>query len=66
MIYMVALQKNNINSNIIKWSIINSLSTMNRFLDKELLYSLFEEYDGRNVTPKYFIGIIVAYMKKRL
>lgn len=62
-LYSCVAQKNNTNSNIIKWSITNSLSTMNRFADKELLYSLFDEYDGRNMSPKYFIGIIVSYIK---
>lgn len=54
---------NNTNPNIIKWSITNSLSTMNRFVDKEMLYSLFDDYDGRKISPKYFIGIIISYIK---
>lgn len=54
---------NNTNPNIIKWSITNSLSTMNRFVDKEMLYSLFDEYDGRKMSPKYFIGILINYIK---
>lgn len=54
---------NNTNPNIIKWSITNSLSTMNRFVDKEMLYSLFDEYDGRKISPKYFISILIHYIK---
>lgn len=54
---------NNTNTNIIKWSITNSLSTMNRFVDKEMLYSLFDDYDGRKISPKYFIGIFLSYLK---
>lgn len=38
-LYSHVAEINNTNSNIIKWSITNSLSTMNRFVDKKMLCS---------------------------
>ncbi len=62
-LYSYVAKINNTNTNLIKWSITNSLSTMNRFVDKGMLYSLFDEYDGRKMSPKYFIGILIRHIK---
>ena len=63
-LYSYVAEINNTNPNIIKWSIINSLSTMNRFVDKNTLCSFFNDYDGRKISPKYFIGTTLSYIKK--
>lgn len=63
-LYALVASKNHTSENIIKWSITNSLSSMNRYVDKKLLYSIFSEYDGRNLTPKYFISLLLRYINK--
>lgn len=62
-LYSYVAEINNTSSNIIKWSITNSLSTMNRFVDKKMLCSFFDDYDGRKISPKYFIGILIRHIK---
>lgn len=63
-LYTLIATQNHTTPQIIKWSICNSLSAMNRFVNKELLYSFFCEYDGRNLTPKYFITLLLNYISK--
>ena len=63
-LYSLVASQNHTSENIIKWSITNSLSSMNRYVDKKLLYSIFYEYDGRNLTPKYFISLLLRYIHR--
>lgn len=63
-LYSLVASQNHTSENIIKWSITNSLSSMNRYVDKKLLYSIFCEYDGRNLTPKYFISLLLRYINR--
>ena len=52
----------NVNPNKIKWSIRNSIETMNRTVSSQKLISIFPAYDTYiKITPKYFISLILEY-----
>ena len=49
----------------IKWSIDNSLSSAKRCMNKELLYSIFDNYNpAYTLTPLYLSDLIVDSLKK--
>ena len=49
----------------IKWSIDNSLSSAKRFMDKELLYSIFDNYNSAyEITISYLADLIVNYLER--
>ena len=52
-------------STSIKWSIENALSSAKRFMDKDLLYSIFDDYNPAfEITISYLSDLIVRYLEK--
>lgn len=53
-------------STSIKWSIENALSSAKRFMDKDLLYSIFDDYNPAfEITISYLTDLIVNYLERR-
>lgn len=52
-------------STSIKWSIENALSSAKRFIDRDLLYSIFDDYNPAfEITISYLSDLIVNYLKR--
>ena len=52
-------------STSIKWSIENALSSAKRFMDKDLLYSIFNDYNPAfEITISYLSDLIVNYLER--
>ena len=52
-------------STSIKWSIENALSSAKRFMDKDLLYSFFDDYNPVfEITISYLSDLIVNYLER--
>lgn len=48
----------------IKWSIENSLSSAKKYMNKEVLYSIFDDYnDSFTLTQSYLLYLIVDYLE---
>ncbi len=48
----------------IKWSIENSLSSAKKYMNKEVLYSIFNDYnDSFTLTQSYLLYLIVDYLE---
>lgn len=53
-------------STSIKWSIENALSSAKRFMDKGLLYSIFDDYNPAfEITISYLTDLIVNYLERK-
>lgn len=64
-LYELVSIKYNISKIKTKWSVHSSLSTMNKYVSSDLLTSIFNIYDNeRNLTPKYFISIVLNLLKQ--
>lgn len=63
-VYKEIAKKHNLSVKKVKWNIEKSLNSMFRYSDKSVLHSLFQEYDGRKLTPKYSIGLAIHELKK--
>lgn len=51
----------------VKWSIDNSLSSAKRYMDKEILYSLFYNYNpAYALTPLYLSDLIVDLLSQKI
>lgn len=64
-IYRIVSIKYNVNQNIVKWGINNSLATMNRFSNQNLIYNTFVQYDGRKISAKYFLYLMLEYINNK-
>lgn len=52
-------------STSIKWSIENALSSAKRFIDRDLLYSIFDDYNPAfEITISYLSDLIVNYLER--
>lgn len=61
-IYMEVAKKHNTNYKSIKWSIRNSIDTLNRTISTQKFCTLFSlNYDLDSITPKSFISIVVQH-----
>ena len=63
-VYNMLSQKYNMKYQKVKWSIDNSLKSMRRYTDEEILYLIFPEYDGRLLSAKYIISLAVYELRK--
>ena len=63
-IYNMLSQKYNVKYQKIKWSMENSMKSMRRYYDEELLYHIFPEYDGRLLNAKYIIVLGVYELRE--
>ncbi len=64
-LYELISIKYNISKIKTKWSVHSSLATMNKYISSDLLTSIFNIYDNeRNLTPKYFISIMLNFLKR--
>ena len=63
--YEYLSKKYNIRLSKIKWDIENSVRAANKNSNDKLLHTIFSEYDGRNLAPKYFITISLYELVNR-
>lgn len=63
-LYNMLSQRHNIKYQKVKWSIENSLKSMRRYSNENLIYLKFTEYDGRLLNAKYFITLAVYELRK--
>lgn len=48
----------------VKWSIRNSIDTMNKYISTDFLHSIFHIYETNyKITPKYFLTMIIEYLE---
>lgn len=63
-IFNMLSQKYNEKYQKIKWSMENSMKSMRRYCDEDLLYHIFPEYDGRLLNAKYIIVLGVYELRE--
>jgi hypothetical protein len=57
----------NVKPKNVLWSLESLINTYEKSVDNRFLSSFFIYYDEtRNLTPKYFIELIVIYLKKNI
>lgn len=63
-IYEIIGSDYNISPEKIKWSIRNTVNIINKYVDSSTFRSIFKYYDdSRNLTPKYFIKLVLYYFE---
>lgn len=59
-------EKNNIrNSNSVRVNMDRALGNMFDYIDKKIIYEIFEDYDGRIISLRYFIDLCIRYLEKQ-
>lgn len=59
-------EKNNIkNSNAVRTNMDRALRSMLDCIDKKTIYDIFQDYDGREISLKYFIDLCIRYLEKQ-
>lgn len=53
------------NPSVIRSDIDKALNHMLDYIDSNVIYEIFEDYDGRKISLKYFIDLIVRYLEKQ-
>ena len=62
-IYSIISIKYSISEKSVKWSIRNSIETMNRNTSKEEINKKLDTSGYRKITPKYFIPLVISHLK---
>ncbi|CDE54541.1 sporulation transcriptional activator Spo0A [Clostridium sp. CAG:269] len=58
-------EKNSIdNANAVRTNMDRSLGNMLDYIDSKIIYEVFEDYDGRTISLKYFIDLCIRHLKK--
>lgn len=58
-------EKNNIeNASAVRTNMDRSLGNMLGYIDSKIIYDVFEDYDGRIISLKYFIDLCIRHLKK--
>ena len=53
------------NQSVIRSDIDKALNHMLDYIDSNVICEIFEDYDGRKISLKYFIDLIVRYLEKQ-
>ena len=62
----VADKNNILNDKVVRSDMDKALNSVLDLLDTNILYDIFEnDYDGRKISLKYFIGLCIRYLEKQ-
>ncbi len=61
----ISKKNHNKNQSVIRSDIDKALNHMLNYTDSNVISEIFEDYDGRKISLKYFIDLVVRYLEKQ-
>lgn len=61
----ISKKNHNKNQSVIRSDIDKALNHMLDYTDSNIISEIFEDYDGRKISLKYFIDLVVRYLEKQ-